>query len=124
VIVLDACVVIAFFDADNTHHVAAVEVVARGDALAMSVLSAAEALVHLARHGQGAQGLAALHQLEITIVPISDQEALALALTRAQTGLRMPDAIVVHLASRLGADIATFDQRLANQATRLGLSLA
>jgi predicted nucleic acid-binding protein len=121
VIVLDACVVIAFFDPANRHHDAAVAILSREDRLAMSVLSVAEFLVHPARAGQCAAALEGIRQLGIDIHPLAAEDARDLAETRAGTGLRMPDATIVHLARRLTAGVATFDQALAAQATHLGL---
>ncbi len=52
---------------------------------------------------------------------IRDAEAM---LRRLDLVLRAPDAIHLAIAQRLGAELATFDQRMADCARAIGLSVA
>lgn len=45
-------------------------------------------------------------------------------LRRLDMNLRAPDAVNIAIAERLGARLATFDKRMAEAATALGLALA
>ena len=45
-------------------------------------------------------------------------------LRRLDLNLRTPDAVHIAIASRLGATLATFDDRMANAACTLGLQVA
>ena len=45
-------------------------------------------------------------------------------LRRLDLNLRTPDAVHIAIASRLGATLATFDDRMANAARTLGLQVA
>jgi predicted nucleic acid-binding protein len=57
----------------------------------------------------------------IVVLPLTEAEMGLLAATRRSTRLRMPDAIVVCLAQREGAAVASFDDRLTAKAIELGL---
>jgi len=39
-------------------------------------------------------------------------------------GLRAPDAINIAIAQRLGAELATFDKKMATAASKLGVTVA
>jgi len=44
-------------------------------------------------------------------------------LRRLDLGLRTPDAVNIAIAQRLGAELLTFDQRMAGSARKLGLTV-
>lgn len=119
-IVLDASVVIAFLAADS-HGPAARAFFAQTleDDLRMNELTLAETLAGPARAGRTDVALAHLHRLRIGAVPLTDP--IALARLRADTGLRMPDAVVLHCALAHHAALATFDRTLAARARELGV---
>ncbi len=58
----------------------------------------------------------------IEIVP-SDVRAAELMLRRLDLPLRAPDAIHIAIAQRLGAELATFDEKMAACARALGASV-
>jgi predicted nucleic acid-binding protein len=62
-----------------------------------------------------------LHALQVQFVALPAEEALALAEIRHETRLRMPDAIVVHTARLVGANLVTADKALANAAQAFGI---
>jgi predicted nucleic acid-binding protein len=125
VVVLDASALIALHDSHDRHHTWA-----RGmfldtiDAtLAMSVLTYAEVLVHPTRAGKVAEFEQNIAGLGIEIVTVRAEDAPALAHLRASTSLKMPDVIVLHLATRLGASLATTDRELAGEAALLEVTV-
>ena len=124
-VVLDASALIALHDSEDRHHTWA-----RGmfldtiDAtLAMSVLTYAEVLVHPTRAGRVAEFERTIAGLGIEIVTVAADDGPALAHLRASTSLKMPDVIVLHLASGLGASLATTDRGLATEAARSGVAV-
>ncbi len=125
VVVLDASALIALHDSEDRHNTWA-----RGmfldsldAALAMSVLTYAEVLVHPTRAGKVAEFEQNIAGLGIEIVAVGAEDAPALAHLRASTSLTMPDVIVLHLAVGLGASLATTDRVLAGEAALLGLTV-
>ncbi|GAA1465086.1 PIN domain-containing protein [Microbacterium thalassium] len=124
-IVLDASVAIALLDRADAHHEASVTLLRDhlGDRLAISTLTLAEVLVRPARVGDADRVESGLRALGVSTLPLAAHDALALARTRAATGLRMPDAVVVHTAQAADAAIATADRTLADAARRRGLAV-
>jgi predicted nucleic acid-binding protein len=121
-IVLDASVLIAYFDSEDAHADAAVALLEDAEGLAASTITLAEVLVSAARSGRIAQRLAALTDIGVQEIPISQGDGAALAQIRADTGLRMPDCCVLHAAHVSGADsLATFDKPLKRVAAERGL---
>ena len=122
-IVLDANVIIGFLDASDVHHSHAVRVLedALAEGYAASVLTVAEALIHPTRLGLQDSASVALKEIGLTILPLSSEDAPSLARVRAQYGVRMPDAIVLHAALTTGAKLATFDGDLAAAAREAGI---
>jgi predicted nucleic acid-binding protein len=111
VIVLDANVLIAFLDETHVHHQRAVGVLVSDSDLRIASLTAAEVLVHPARTGDAAAVLTRLLAVGVTV----DQGAadpVVLATLRAETSLKMPDAIVIELAIRLDCAVTSFDNRV------------
>jgi uncharacterized protein len=60
---------------------------------------------------------------EIELTP-ADVSTAATVIRRLDLNLRAPDAINLAIAIRLGASIATFDRRMAENARTLGLAVA
>jgi predicted nucleic acid-binding protein len=115
VIVLDASVLIAFFDGADAHHRAAYDVIASdaADDPVVHPMTLAEVLVAASRAGVGARLADDVASAGIrTDLPDADQP-LRLAELRAATRLRLPDCCVLDIASFHQATLATFDERLA-----------
>ena len=111
--VLDAGVLIGFFDAGDAHHVAARKELEasrdRHDRVAIPASALAEALVGPSRRGDDAirRVDAFLERLPIEVVPLDRPIAVAAAALRARHGgrLKLPDALVVATANVLAADV-------------------
>lgn len=124
-IVLDASVMIAHLDATDAHHdrAAVLLMEAASEPLLASPLSLAEVLVGPARVGRLADAVAALDELGVRAVGLDDDAPSRLATLRSETGLRLPDCCVLLAGEQVGADVATFDERLGSAASRQGLSV-
>jgi predicted nucleic acid-binding protein len=123
VIAIDASVVIALLDSGDAHHSRAVSLMQShaGDGFLIHPITLAEVLVGAARNGRGAQRLAELTAIGITVADSEPTEPLVLAELRATTGLPLPDCCVLSVALRAEAPMATFDARLGRAATEAGL---
>lgn len=125
--VLDASVLIAFFNSDDAHHAAATRMLhdAAGDDLVLSSLTLAEVLIGPARVGEEESTLRALARLEVDEEALPGDAAVQLARLRARTGLRLPDCCVLLAAHTAAAQaVATFDDRLAQVARDRSLHVA
>jgi predicted nucleic acid-binding protein len=126
VIVLDASVLIAHFDANDVHHDRANEVLlsVAEDYLGASSLTLAEVLVGPVRAGRIERAAAALRQLDIRAIAVNEETPVRLATLRVTTSLKLPDCCVLLAAeTTAAAGIATFDDRLAGAAGRLGFTV-
>lgn len=126
-IAFDASTVIALLAPHDVHHASALELADRkaGQAFAASVVTHSEILVGYATGGRLAEGRRRLRRLEMAEVPLGHRAAEQLAQLRASTGLKLPDCCVLLAAQDAGADaVATFDDRLAEAARALGLTVA
>ncbi len=109
--ILDAGIIIAILDASDAHHAAAREALmlarSRGDELAVPASAYAEVLVGPYR--QGASAVAKVDEflasLPARVEPATREICASAASLRAQHGtrLRLPDALVVATAVKLGA---------------------
>ena len=124
-IVADASWIVALRDPDDVHHLEAraiKDTVSRQRAL-LHPVTLAECLVAPARMGHLDDAAAALRAaFEVTE---DDRDApLRWASLRAETGLRLPDVIVLDTAIHHRADaIATFDEKLAARAVERNLEI-
>ena len=122
-IVVDASVLIAQLDERDAQHAQAVTVLldAAEQPLAASPLTIAEVLVGPARQDRLDAAVAALGQLELQEIPFGADAAARLAVLRASTNLKLPDCCVLLAAQDGHAEaILTFDDRLGQEAERLG----
>ena len=119
-IVLDASAIIALFDHTDSHHEWALKMLRDTAAfdLATSTLTYAETLIHPTKAGKKNVFESAFAGLGVKVHPLLPGDALDLADVRNQTSLRMPDAVVLALAVKLGANIATTDQELGKAARK------
>lgn len=124
VIVLDASVMIAALGGSDVHHEAARQILV--DSASQRVvahrMTLAESLVGAARAGRVAETSAALDALGIGRVDEPD-DPVELAVLRARSGLRLPDACVLLAARRDHAGLATFDRYLADAARAEGVAV-
>jgi predicted nucleic acid-binding protein len=119
-IALDACVLIAFVDPADAHHEAARRILTTTEPLMITALTGAELMVRPTRPGWQWSDL--LRELGITIESITADDMTAIAQTRRDSGLKMPDALVVWVAHTHGATLASFDQHLCAKATAWGVA--
>ncbi len=124
-IVLDASVLIAYLDGDDSHHLAAqgLLIEAVDNDLGVNPLTLAEVLVVPARDGRLKPTQAALRDLEVHELPFPSDTAVRLARLRASTGMKMPDCCVLLAAEDADASVATFDDRLVQTAQARNLSV-
>ncbi len=115
IVVLDASVVIAFLDADDAHHAAAVAAIgrARREELVLPSSAYAEILVDPWRRGPEAVTVVKqfVVDLGIRIVPLTAEIAERAARLRSGArAFRLPDALVVATAEALDAPALTCDR--------------
>lgn len=117
-IVLDASVLIAYLDGEDTHHAAAARLLTRAidDDLGANPLTLAEVLVVPARDGRLDAVRAVLRDLDVEELPLPADSAVRLAQLRVSTGLKMPDCCVLLTAEDVGARVACFDDGLMEAA--------
>ena len=120
-IILDTCVLIAFADPANIFHADAERILATTERLAITALTGAELMVHPSPD-QSRQWREMLRRLAIDVVPITEDDMEAIAETRRESGLKMPDALVLWLARTYEATVASFDQHLCDRAHQLGIT--
>jgi predicted nucleic acid-binding protein len=126
VIILDACVLIAHFDAEDALHEDARNLLrsVADEPFRTSPLTQAEVLVGPARAGRLDRAVAALAQLDVRTVPMEPDAPMRLAMLRAETGLKLPDCSVLLAAEQLSdAQIATFDDQLYGVARQRGFAV-
>jgi predicted nucleic acid-binding protein len=124
-VVLDASVVIAFLERTDALHADAVSLLERlvDDEFVLHPLTYAEILVGAVRADSVDTIVSVLDALEVEVFPLDRDGAQALASARARSGLKMPDACVLSLATDLGSPLATFDDRLARAAKSAGVDV-
>jgi predicted nucleic acid-binding protein len=122
-LVLDASVLIGLLDSADAHHSRAVGDVERADQAGRQLMAPAsaysEALVAFARAGRVHEAREAIAAMGITITPLTATMAEQAAVLRAEHGhLRLPDAMVLACAEDLAGELLSYDDRLANIATK------
>jgi predicted nucleic acid-binding protein len=115
IVVLDASVVIAFLDARDSHHSAALTALgqAREETLVLPASAYAEVLVDPWRRGQDAVAVVRelVAELGIRIQPLTADVAERAARLRAEQGsLRLPDALVLATTDVLAGTALTCDR--------------
>lgn len=122
-IVLDAGVPIALFDARDAHHAAAEALFAEhlDASFGIGPITEAEVLVRAARGGLEERMLADLRALGIEPLSLPVDAGMQLARLRAGSGAKMPDCCVLLAAQQTRGSVATFDAGLASAARRAGL---
>ena len=125
-IVVDANILIGLYDPEDANHGKAERLLLAnaGEALAMSALTLTEFLIRPVAVGKAAQAQALISTLGVDVRPLVAADAPHIAHVRAQTKLKLPDAVVLWLAQSLSATLMTLDDRLATVATELGIDVA
>lgn len=124
-IVADASWIVALRDPEDDHHREAIAVNGEiaGEAAILHPVTLAECLVAPAKLGvldEAALGLRAAFE----VIDVDPDAPIRWAMLRAETGLRLPDAIVLDTALHHRARaIVTFDERLATQSADHGLAV-
>jgi predicted nucleic acid-binding protein len=123
VIVLDASVLIAYLDGGDAHHESAVELLRDRavEELGASQISLAETLVAPARAGRLDDARQALEKLTVRELPFAHNASSRLAISRAETGLKLPDCCVLLAAEDHAGGIASFDRNLCQRAQGLDI---
>lgn len=124
-ITFDAGVLISFFEENDAHHASALRLF-RSHAMEIRYLSQithAETLVHAARQHREEDLYRAIEELGFRVLSHPQDTGVRLAQIRAETGLKLPDCYVILTADQSGSRIATFDDRLAEAARRLGIEV-
>jgi predicted nucleic acid-binding protein len=122
-LILDASVLIGLLDASDPHHATAVDDVEAADHASHSLQTPAsaysETLVAFARAQRMPEARDSVAGMGITVSPLTARIAERAATLRAEHHrLRLPDALVLATARELGADLLTYDNRLARIAQR------
>jgi len=122
-IVLDTGILIAFANPEDAHHRGVTQFLGElsGEPFSVTPTTLAEALIHPVRADIVGGMVRAIATLELYVEDLREQDAVPLARVRAATGLKMPDALVIHTAERYGGSVATTDARLAAAAESRGL---
>jgi len=127
-VVLDTCVLIAWAKQRDVHHSDALDVLAEAEDFVIHEITLAEYLAGPAQLGQdvaaiASQVLADLHARVADPAQLSRDQCFAahLATVRAQTRLKMPDAIVLATALAIGGKVSTFDGALHDAAEGRGV---
>ncbi|HZP73203.1 MAG TPA: PIN domain-containing protein [Gaiellaceae bacterium] len=126
-VVLDASVVIAFLDPDDTLHHAAVKALTEHQHAELLLPTSAYAEILVAPNRRGAEAVAAveafLADFAVHLEALTPAIARAAAKLRVKTRrLRLPDALVLATADELNADIVlTGDESWARISDRAAL---
>lgn len=125
IVVLDAGVLIALSSESDAHHEWAMGMFLHtlSQELSMPALTYAEVMVHPTKAGKADEFQQRLAGLHIQVRPCDQSDVADLATLRVDSGLRMPDAVVLHESLRLGATLATTDQALMRKAAQLGIEM-
>jgi len=123
-IVLDACVLIAYAEPEDVFHRRATDLLLdlAEQQFSTSALTMAEVLVGYRDARTVKVAFEGFQRLGVDVVDIPAAESMRLAELRQHTKLRMPDCCVLLAALQQPASgICTFDERLADAARRLNL---
>jgi predicted nucleic acid-binding protein len=124
-VVLDASALIALASDTDPNHSWALAMFRDTAAfgLQMTALTQAEVLVHPARAGKLEKFLKLIGALGLEITPIEESDSRQIAKIRAETSLKMPDAVVLSQATKVSGSVATTDKQLAKVAKDNGLAV-
>jgi predicted nucleic acid-binding protein len=123
VVVLDAGVIIGYLNKTDAHHGWVLDLLQRhvDDQLTVSALTHAEYLVGPARVGRIGPALMKIIDFGLDVEDFNELTATQIAVIRAETRLRLPDAAVLHTALERKGSLATTDKALAAVAQKYGV---
>ncbi|MDR0365504.1 MAG: type II toxin-antitoxin system VapC family toxin [Bifidobacteriaceae bacterium] len=124
-LVLDASVLIAATEIGDANHTRAQAIMAGAgsDAMVVHPLTLAEVLVGAVRAGAGAAFQQSVATAGVTCLSGDVIGPLEIATVRAESGLKIPDAVVLATAEALGGSLATLDGALADRAAARGVEV-
>ena len=113
-IVLDASVLIGYLDPADVQHEAAERLLSEAidEEFGVNPITHAEVLVAPARAGRLAEAQEAMREIGVVELSWPPDAAVALAMLRAATPLKLPDCCVLLAALYARATVASFDRRL------------
>jgi predicted nucleic acid-binding protein len=122
-IVLDASVLIAHLDGNDSQHAKARAIFGDNSAtpFGASEISLAEALVVPTRAGKLETAQWGLDRLGVSSLQLGSDTPARLAQLRAETNRKLPDCCVLLAAQEHGGAVASFDSDLVRTAQGLGL---
>ena len=118
-------VLIAAFDGSDLHHEWAITFLrdTAAEELMISTLTYAEILVAPIRANRLKEFRKGIDSLGFIIDDIASEDAEDIARLRSESGLKMPDVIVLHTALKHAASLATADSLLTRKAAALGTTV-
>ena len=124
-VVLDASVLIALYSSKDRNHAWAMDFFKQtlDRDLKMTVLNFSECLAHPVRAGKLQRFNAGIAGLGIEIVGLEPLAGPELAKLRAETGLKMPDVLVLFEALKSNAALASTDSQVSNTAREMSLEV-
>lgn len=125
-ITLDASLVIAHLNPNDSHHQAATAYLrdSAGERLLIHSLNLAEVLIGGVRAGRRQEMLSDLHAIGIRVADHTEGEPLRLAHLRVECGLKLPGCCALDTALATGSTLATFDDALAKAARTRHVTVA
>jgi len=112
-VLLDSSVLIALLNPKDLHHEVAINSNSSGNQFVVSTISITEIMPRAIKDGNAEAIWKALTAMTQTIVDLDAELSMSAARIRASTSLRTPDAIISATAQERGAQLWTFDARLA-----------
>lgn len=112
-VLLDSSVLIALLNPRDIHHEVAINSNSSGNQFLVSTISLTEIMPRAIKDGNAEAIWKALLAMTHAIVDLGVELSMSAARIRATTSLRTPDAIISATAQERGAQLWTFDARLA-----------
>jgi predicted nucleic acid-binding protein len=112
-VLLDSSVLIALLNPRDLHHDVAINSNSSGNQFIVSTISITEIMPRAIKDGNAESIWKALIAMTHAIVDLGAELSMSAARIRATTSLRTPDAIISATAQERGAQLWTFDARLA-----------
>lgn len=115
-VVLDSSVLIALLAPTDVHHLAAVAATSGKNEYLISAVTLSEALIAPFKRGvrEGQELLQVIKKSINQIIDVDEKIATAGAQIRAEKNLTLPDALISATATKVKAQLWTFDVGLAN----------
>jgi predicted nucleic acid-binding protein len=112
-VILDSSVLIAALNPRDLHHEAAIKSNTAGAQFIISSISITELMPRAIKEGSDDSVWAALTAMVHRVIDVNNSLAMSAAQIRLSDGLKTPDAIISATARAEGAELWTFDARLA-----------